>query len=187
MQNSLQKKYMLLSSIKSSILDLWLHFSKILKYYQIISKYFVSLFITPTINSLFVSVSHYKGISTVDNSCPSVRRFVVIQSIYGQCIVRKSSPPPPAPALACFVDSFYQSFLRFGRSPITCTRKFLPRRGRTSASFHSIKLKASFRINLPLFSTVVPSNIHIFDGTTVENKGKLILTEIFPSVQKHDI
>ena len=30
-------------------------------------------------------------------------------------------------------------------------------------------------------------NIHIFDGTTVENKGKLILTEIFPSVQKHDI
>ena len=40
-------------------------------------------------------------------------------------------------------------------------------------------------INLPLFSTVVPSNI--LDGTTVENKGKLILTEIFPSVQKHDI
>ena len=30
-------------------------------------------------------------------------------------------------------------------------------------------------------------NIHIFDGRTVENKGKLILTEIFPSVQKHDI
>ena len=27
-------------------------------------------------------------------------------------------------------------------------------------------------------------NIHIIDGTTVENKGKLILTEIFPSVQK---
>ena len=24
-------------------------------------------------------------------------------------------------------------------------------------------------------------------GTMVENKGKLILTEIFPSVQKHDI
>ena len=78
--------------------------------------------------------------------------------------------------------------------------------------------------NLPLFSTVVPSNIcmflscrpyvvittlstglvgvdnvvittkglqdrsiHILDGTTVENKGKSILTEIFPSVQKHDI
>ena len=37
------------------------------------------------------------------------------------------------------------------------------------------------RINLPLFSTVVPA------GTKVENKGKLILTEIFPSVQKHDI
>ena len=28
-------------------------------------------------------------------------------------------------------------------------------------------------------------NIHIIDGTTVENKGKLILTEIFPSVQKN--
>ena len=27
----------------------------------------------------------------------------------------------------------------------------------------------------------------MFDGRTVENKGKLILTEIFPSVQKHDI
>ena len=30
-------------------------------------------------------------------------------------------------------------------------------------------------------------NINIIAGTTVENKGKLILTEIFPSVQKHDI
>ena len=30
-------------------------------------------------------------------------------------------------------------------------------------------------------------NIHVLDGTTVENKSKLILTEIFPSVQKHDI
>ena len=30
-------------------------------------------------------------------------------------------------------------------------------------------------------------NINILDGTTVENKGKLILTEIFPSVQKHYI
>ena len=30
-------------------------------------------------------------------------------------------------------------------------------------------------------------NINILPGTTVENKGKLILTEIFPSVQKHDI
>ena len=27
-------------------------------------------------------------------------------------------------------------------------------------------------------------NIHIIDGTMVENKGKLILTEIFPSMQK---
>ena len=30
-------------------------------------------------------------------------------------------------------------------------------------------------------------NINILAGTTVENKGKLILTEIFPSVLKHDI
>ena len=30
-------------------------------------------------------------------------------------------------------------------------------------------------------------NINILAGTTLENKGKLILTEIFPSVQKHDI
>ena len=87
------------------------------------------------------------------------------------------------------------------------------------------------RINLPLFSTVVPAcvfmflscrplvaittlstglvgvevtstpadnvviatkglqyrNINTQAGTTVENKGKLILTEIFPSVQKHYI
>ena len=28
-------------------------------------------------------------------------------------------------------------------------------------------------------------NINTQAGTTVENKGKLILTEIFPSVQKH--
>ena len=27
----------------------------------------------------------------------------------------------------------------------------------------------------------------LLDGRTEENKGKLILTEIFPSVQKHDI
>ena len=38
-----------------------------------------------------------------------------------------------------------------------------------------LDIKIVVRINLPLFST------------TVENKGKLILTEIFPSVQKHDI
>ena len=30
-------------------------------------------------------------------------------------------------------------------------------------------------------------NTNITAGTTVENKGKVILTEIFPSVQKHDI
>jgi len=27
----------------------------------------------------------------------------------------------------------------------------------------------------------------LLDGRAVKNKGKLILTEIFPSVQKHDI
>ena len=27
----------------------------------------------------------------------------------------------------------------------------------------------------------------LLEGRTVENKGELILTEIFPSVQKHDI
>ena len=30
-------------------------------------------------------------------------------------------------------------------------------------------------------------NTNIIAGTTVENEGKLILTEIFPSVQKYDI
>ena len=30
-------------------------------------------------------------------------------------------------------------------------------------------------------------NIHILDGTMVENNGKLILTELFSSVQRHDI
>ena len=30
-------------------------------------------------------------------------------------------------------------------------------------------------------------NTNVIAGTTVKNKGKLILTEIFPSVQKHDI
>ena len=30
-------------------------------------------------------------------------------------------------------------------------------------------------------------DINILAGTTMENKGKLILTEIFPSVQEHDI
>ena len=65
-------------------------------------------------------------------------------------------------------------------------------------------------INLPLFSTVLPSNSCCFcpvghslliqhfqrptgqkqqllEGRTLKNKGKLILTEIFPSGQTHDI
>ena len=42
----------------------------------------------------------------------------------------------------------------------------------------------------PVYNVVITTkglqerNIHILDGTTVENKGKLILTEIFSSVQK---
>ena len=45
----------------------------------------------------------------------------------------------------------------------------------------------------PVYNVIITTkglqdrNINILDGTTVENKGKLILTEIFPSVQKHDI
>ena len=45
----------------------------------------------------------------------------------------------------------------------------------------------------PLDSVVITTKglqdrkITILAGTTVENKGKLILTEIFPSVQKHEI
>ena len=51
-----------------------------------------------------------------------------------------------------------------------------------------LKQEIPIRINLPLFPTVVPAIIIIIiAGTTVENKGKLILTEIFPSVQEHDI
>ena len=33
----------------------------------------------------------------------------------------------------------------------------------------------------------VSTETHILDGTTMENKGKLIITEILPLVQKHDI
>jgi hypothetical protein len=77
--------------------------------------------------------------------------------------------------------------------------------------YTNLVLTITIRINLPLFSTVLPSNSRLFlscrsfvvittfstslvepvdlllDGRAVENKGKLILTEIFPSVQKHDI
>ena len=77
-------------------------------------------------------------------------------------------------------------------------------------TFFFLAIVIFVRINLPLFSTVVPAintstptrpvdnvviapkglqdrNTNITAGTTVENKGKLILTEIFPTVQKHDI
>ena len=69
------------------------------------------------------------------------------------------------------------------------------------------KALVEVRINLPLFSTVFPLNSFcfcpvgfsynnesptgqkqkLFDGEIVESKGKLILIEIFPSVQKNDI
>ena len=38
----------------------------------------------------------------------------------------------------------------------------------------------------PSFNQTVVVSV-LFEGKTVENKGELILTEIFPSVQKHDI
>ena len=38
-----------------------------------------------------------------------------------------------------------------------------------------------------IVSVVIFFTFIFLDGTRVENKGKLILTEIFPSVQKHDI
>ena len=37
------------------------------------------------------------------------------------------------------------------------------------------------------YNAYLSSLFYLIDGTTVENKGKLILTEIFPSVQKYDI
>ena len=39
----------------------------------------------------------------------------------------------------------------------------------------------------PSCYTCQDRNTSVTAGTTVENKDKLILTEIFPSVQKHDI
>ena len=46
-----------------------------------------------------------------------------------------------------------------------------------------IRLELIYLYFLPSFRKIVV----VFDGRTVENKDKLILTEIFPSVQKHDI
>ena len=59
----------------------------------------------------------------------------------------------------------------------------------TNSCFKKFELCIYVRINLPLFSIVLPLNTIkiLFDGRTVKNKGKLILIEIFPSVQKHDI
>ena len=44
----------------------------------------------------------------------------------------------------------------------------------------------------PVENVITPKGLQdrnnlLLDGRTVENKGKLILTEIFQSVQKHDI
>ena len=44
-----------------------------------------------------------------------------------------------------------------------------------------------FQPNIQSRKGLQDRNTNIIAGTTVENKGKLILTEIFPSVQKHDI
>ena len=41
--------------------------------------------------------------------------------------------------------------------------------------------------NISISSGPTGQKQQLFDGKTVENKGKLILTEISPSVKKHDI
>ena len=51
----------------------------------------------------------------------------------------------------------------------------------------NVKTKLHKTIANIYFNKEQDRNINIIAGTTVENKGKLILTEIFPSVQKHDI
>ena len=38
-----------------------------------------------------------------------------------------------------------------------------------------------------IFQLELGQKQQLLDGRTVENKSKIILTEIFPSVQKHDI
>ena len=43
------------------------------------------------------------------------------------------------------------------------------------------------RFQLELIYLYFPPSFHLTDGSTVENKRKLILTEFFPSVQKQDI
>ena len=53
---------------------------------------------------------------------------------------------------------------------------FLYRQMRTLIFNLEFSIARPVRINLPLFSTVVPArNINIIAGTMVENKGKLIL------------
>jgi len=42
-------------------------------------------------------------------------------------------------------------------------------------------------VKTKLHKTTANIYFNILAGTTVENKGNLILTDIFPSVQKHDI
>ena len=42
-------------------------------------------------------------------------------------------------------------------------------------------------VGVEVTSEVTGQKQQLLDGRTVENKGKLIQTEIFPSVQKHDI
>jgi hypothetical protein len=39
----------------------------------------------------------------------------------------------------------------------------------------------------PSYYIILYNSYYVIAGTMVENKGKLILTEIFPSVQEHDI
>ena len=57
----------------------------------------------------------------------------------------------------------------------------------------SQKTEVTSTSSIPVENVVIASkglqdrNNLLLDGRTVENKGKLILTEIFPTVQKRDI
>ena len=58
-------------------------------------------------------------------------------------------------------------------------------------TYHRPGDRSDFNTHKPVDDVVIATkclqdrNTNIIAGTTVENKGKLILTEIFPSVQEH--
>ena len=51
----------------------------------------------------------------------------------------------------------------------------------------SVSWLGQLRVGVITMKGLQDRNNLLLDGRTVENKGKLILTEISPSVQKHDI